>query len=200
MHRPSDRCPGCGVDPTRRRLLQLTAGTAVAGLAGCGGGGSTTVPAPIALDGRKQCDVCGMVIEDHPGPNGQIFFDDHSPSGHDNPAWFDALTDLFSYLFEKETLDWKPVVTYVTDYSTVDYSIEDHEDTTYIESFVAAETFAAADEVVYVIESGVNGAMGPDLIPFSDPEEAATFSETHGGTIIEYEAIDQSMIARAMRG
>lgn len=192
-------CSGCTGRLTRRAFVRAGAVAVVGGLAGCGGAGSASTPDPIALSGRKQCDVCGMVIEDHPGPTGQIFFEDNSPADHENPAWFDALTELFSYRFEKTDLGWTPAATYVTDYSAVDYEIDRQDGTAYIESFVAADTFAAADGLDYVAGSPINGAMGPDLIPFSEPAEAEAFAAEHGGEVVAYDAIDRALVARAMR-
>ncbi len=169
-------------------------------LAGCGGSGSSSTPDPVSLGGRKQCDVCGMVIEDHPGPNGQTFYKNHSPEGHDNPARFDALTELFTYHFEKTSLGWEVAAMYVTDYSGVDFTIDEQDGTKYISSFVAPDTFAPASDLVYVINSPVQGAMGPDLIPFSAETDATAFAKTHGGQVISYDEIDQATVAKAMRG
>ena len=169
-------------------------------LAGCGGSGSSSTPDPVSLGERKQCDVCGMVIEDHPGPNGQTFYKNHSPEGHDNPARFDALTELFTYHFEKTSLGWEVAAMYVTDYSGVDFTVDEQDGTKYISSFVVPDTFAPASDLVYVINSPVQGAMGPDLIPFSAETDATAFAKTHGGQVISYDEIDQATVAKAMRG
>ncbi|MFB6352582.1 MAG: nitrous oxide reductase accessory protein NosL [Halobacteriales archaeon] len=180
-------------------MLGGLAAAGVASLAGCLGGptGDEPVPDPVALDGGKQCDVCGMVIADHPGPNGQIFYRDHAPEGHDNPAWFDSVKEQFAYHFEKQRFDWEALVVYATDYSAVDYRLFTERDTTYISCHVEPGSFADAADLVYVVGSEVHGAMGPDLIPFGDRADATAFSGDHGGEVLAYDDIDASTLARA---
>lgn len=38
------------------------------------------------------------------------------------------------------------------------------------------------------------GGMGPDLMPFSDTDEAEAFADEHGGRTIEYDDIDRSLV------
>ncbi|MDY7082220.1 MAG: nitrous oxide reductase accessory protein NosL [Halobacteria archaeon] len=83
---------------SRREIIKMGGLVAGTGLAGCMGMAdkdsnrdSGDIPDPIALSGGKQCDVCGMVIGKHPGPNAQIFYRENSPEEHPNPAWFDSL-------------------------------------------------------------------------------------------------------------
>lgn len=184
---------------SRRGFVQLAAVSVAGSLAGCGGSRPSSTPEPVSLGDGRQCDVCGMVIQDHPGPAGQIFYSTHSPEGHANPAWFDTVTELFSYHFAKTSLDWEAASMYVTDYSTVDYSIDEHDGTKYISSFVYPESFAPASDLVFVTNSAVQGAMRTDLLPFSVAADAASFVDTHGGEVIGYGDIDQAAIAKAMR-
>lgn len=188
---------GFPVDPNRRRLLVLGGGLAVASLAGCTGGGNGSIPDPVSLAGGLQCDQCGMVIEMHPGPNGQVFYPEHSPEGHENPARFDSVKAcLFPYKLEHERLDWEATAVYATDYSSVEYALRREGATTYISSHVAAETFARAADLVYVVGSDVEGAMGPDFLPFSEPADAESFVAEHGGEVVEYGDIDEGLIGR----
>lgn len=137
-----------------------------------------------------------MVIADHPGPNGQIFYRNHTPEGHDNPAWFDSVKELFSYRFEKQRFDWEAEVVYATDYSTVDYSLTTERGTTYISSPVEPASFADASDLVFVVGSEVHGAMGPDLIPFSARADATAFSDEHGGEVVNYADVDAGTLER----
>ena len=193
-HAPGpDHAPSLG----RRRLLALGGGVAAASLAGCLGGGTGSAPDPVGLSGGLQCDECGMVIEMHPGPNGQIFYRDRSPEGHENPARFDSLKScLFPYKLAHERLDWEAAAVYVTDYSAVDYELGEEGGTTYVSSHVAADAFASAADLVYVVESEVEGAMGPDFLPFSDDGEADAFAADHGGQVVAYDEIDEGLIGR----
>ena len=196
------RCPG-HPEPARagrREVLKAGGALASVGLAGCLGersGGPTAAPDPVALSGGLQCDVCGMVIGKHPGPNGQIFYREQRPEGHDNPARFDSLKQcLLPYRLEHERLDWTASAVYVTDYSAVEYSLQTEGGETYISSHVEPGSFAPAEELVYVVESDVQGAMGPDFVPFSSRSDAESFAAEQGGELVEYGEIDEGLIGR----
>lgn len=138
-----------------------------------------------------------MVIEEHPGPNGQIFYRDHAPETHDNPAWFESLRGcLFPYYFEKERLDWAVDAIYVTDYSSIDYEISESGGDRFISSDTEPGTFADATELTFVVGSSVNGSMGPEFIPFSDDGDAETFVEEHGGELVTFDDIDPELLER----
>lgn len=177
----------------------VTAGSLLAvGLAGCS---STDEPAAtpdaIAISAGQMCDECGMVIRNHPGPNGEIFYDENAPDGHDNPARFDSLRGcLFPYLFEHERSDWDALVVYVTDYSRVDYSLSTEMGDTYISSHAAADSFVAASDATFVVGSDVYGAMGRDFVPFSERTDAESFANERGGKLVSFDSIDPAMLAR----
>ncbi|WP_018257552.1 nitrous oxide reductase accessory protein NosL [Halomicrobium katesii] len=174
------------------------------GLSGClgltGDQSSRPVPDPVDLSGSKTDDQGGMVIGNHGGPNGQIFYKEHSPEDHENPAWFHTLTfGLFPYYFEHERRGWKATVIYVTDYSTVDYSIRTGKNQTSISAPTAPETFADATEMTYVVESDVSGGMGPALLPFSVPDDAEAFIGNHGGRTVTFDEITSRFISEYKR-
>lgn len=174
--------------PVRRRTLLAT--TALA-LAGCLGEDDEPVeaPDPVSLDEGQTCDSCGMVIEEHPGPNGEIFYEGDRPEGRDGPAWFCAIQCLNTYHAEKTRLGWEPIVTYVTDYSSVDYEITDREEGQYISSHPEADAFADADGVQVVTDTSVEGAMGFTPVPFSVSEDAEAFADEFDGTVVEWDAV-----------
>lgn len=174
----------------RRRMLGLIGAAAVGTTAGCLGGEST--PEPVDLDEGQSCDECGMVIEDHPGPTGQIFFESNSPDDRDGPAWFCSTVCTYSYRFDRVDEGWSPVVTYLTDYSTVDYQVTGEKDI--ISAHLEAEAHASASELTVVIRSDVTGAMGDALVPFSDEAEATEFADTYGGETIEAAEISRELI------
>lgn len=191
------------INPQSRRSVLGTLGTiAVAAAAGCSGGGATQqpIPDPIALDGGKQDDQGGMVIGEHFGPNGQIFYRNNSPEGHDNPAWFHTLTaGLFPYYFEHQRLGWDAVAIYVTDYSRVDYNLDTEAGKTYISTHTEADTFGFANEMTYVAGSEVLGGMGKELIPFSEDADAEVFVDEHGGSRVEFEVITAEWLGEYLR-
>jgi nitrous oxide reductase accessory protein NosL len=152
----------------RTFVAALTADGIAGGLSGCFGvsdsGDDGSVPDPVDLSGNKVDDEGGMQIEPHGGPNGQIYYADNSPDGHDNPAWFHTLSHgLFPYHFDRLEEGWDPEVIYVTDYSSIDHELIDREGGTYMPSPTAPDTFADAEGLTYVIESEVLGGMGAGI-------------------------------------
>jgi nitrous oxide reductase accessory protein NosL len=165
----------------RRQFVYLLTG-AVVGTAGCGSGSET--PEPVGLSGGKNCDQCGMVIEQHPGPVGQTYYEADRPEGRDGPAWFCSSVCAYRYRFDAIDRDWTPVVTYLTDYSGVDYTVQSG-DRQFISAHLDKESFERTANLEVVIDSGVEGAMGPALIPFGDGGDARSFAEAHGGDVID---------------
>jgi len=194
---------GCShhhANPSRRAVLLGGAGLAV-GLAGCLGddgsdGSDAAAPDPVTLTQTDQCDVCGMVIPNHPGPVAEIFYADRQPSGHDNPAHFCSTWEAFSYDFERRDRDWERTAFYVTDYSDVDYDLVTDAGDTLISTHVDASAFASATAVTFVVGSEIKGAMGRDLIGFSDPGEAEQFRSDHGGELATFDEITEATIGQ----
>ncbi|WP_416841598.1 nitrous oxide reductase accessory protein NosL [Haloferax sp. DFSO52] len=183
--------------PTRRRYLTVT-GFAVAGaLAGClGDGRDAEVPRPIALTGHKQCDHCGMVIEEHPGPAGQLFYEDTKPEAHDNPARFCSAWETFANKFHREGDGWTVSSGYLTDYSSVEYELFDKGGSTFISAHLDSEAFGPIEDLFYAVGTDIKGSMGTDLIPFSDEADADAFAEEYGGTVYTADDISRDLIAQ----
>lgn len=190
-------CHRCG-RPTRRQVLAgVAAGTA--SLAGCSGGdgdAAAKIPGPVALSNADTCELCGMVVPEHPGPSAEIFYRQHTPSGHPNPAVFDSIKEAFQYDFGRQNRDWQRVVLYVTDYSTVDYELIERKGRKLISAHVAAEAFANAREVTFVADSAVEGSMGKDLIAFSAKNDARSFQEENGGKLFALKDVTPDLLAQ----
>ncbi|WP_207586722.1 nitrous oxide reductase accessory protein NosL [Halomontanus rarus] len=195
--RNTNRLETEGVDPrSRRRFLFGVAIASTAGLAGCLGGerderdGTTSAdPDPIALTGGLACDACGMVIEEHYGPAGQAVYADGRPEGREGPARFDSVAELLVSLEEADARGWETHAVFVTDYSRVDYELDVRDGTPYVSTHAEADAFADVQEVHFVVDSDVHGAMGPDSVPFTDPEDADSFADEHGGTVLEWDEL-----------
>jgi copper chaperone NosL len=177
-----------------RRHVLAGGAAAAAGLAGCSLSGSGEAPEPIALTAEYQCDVCGMVIPNHPGPVAQIFYADEEPSDHDNPARFCSAWEAFQYNFERQDRGWSVSAFYVTDYSAVDYEIKESGGDTLISSHPDADAFVAAEDVTFVVGSEVKGAMGQDLIPFSDRGDAESFQEKYDGQLAGFDGVTRETV------
>lgn len=187
---PSSRRSALGRTTLHRRTLVGV--IASAGLAGCLGGFSED-PEPIALTGQRECDNCGMIVSDHPGPVGQIYFSDDDPEGG-RPGQFCSSTCAYTYRFEQEDAGRTVEVMYLTDYSIVDQEVREEGGDVLFSSHVEADAFAAIDGLTVVAGSDVVGAMGPELIPFSDEGDVESFQETYGGEAFAATAVDRTLL------
>jgi copper chaperone NosL len=170
-----------------------------AGCLGAFSGESESKPDPIALSGTKKDDQGGMIIGDHGGPNGQIFYENNEPEGHDNPAWFHTLTyGLFPYYHEHEEMGWTATAVYVTDYSIVEFEAPSSGSFT-LPAPTEAETFGDATEMAYVVESAARGGMGPAIVPFSKQSDADSFVAAHGGELLSFEDISLEFVRTYQR-
>jgi copper chaperone NosL len=181
----------------RRTVLAGASAGAAASVAGCLGGDGDAAPAAIAIKDAASCDVCGMVISKHPGPAGEIYWADAAPENRDPPFWFDALKQcFFPHYFEGVDAGRELSAAYVTDYSAVDYAVSTEDGETYISSHTAADAFAPAKSVSYVVESDVTGAMGPDFVPFSDASDADAFAAEYGGSVVDFEDVTPTLAGK----
>ncbi|WP_265109730.1 nitrous oxide reductase accessory protein NosL [Halosolutus halophilus] len=171
---------------SRRRVLTGTGAVAAAGLVGCLGaddGGHESPAGPIALTDGQSCDVCGMTIADHYGPAGQLFYADGKPEDRDGPARFDSVGELLTFHAERVARGWELRDAFVTDYSSVEYALTKRDGVIYISSHVEVGAFADATTLDYVVDSGVEGAMGDAIVPFADRGDAEAFVTVHDGEI-----------------
>jgi copper chaperone NosL len=183
--------------PSVGRRHVLIAGTAVlASLAGCGSGDGD-VPDPVTLTTDDSCEVCGMVIPNHPGPSTEVFYADQQPSGHDNPARFDSTWEAFQYDFDR---DWTVEAFYVTDYSTVEWSLSEAGGDRLISTHPDASAFVEAEDVTFVVGSEIKGAMGRDLIAFSERADAESFRDDHGGSVAGFDEVSPETVAQLGQG
>ncbi|MFC7078112.1 nitrous oxide reductase accessory protein NosL [Haloarcula halophila] len=183
----SERTPG----PTRRQVL---AGTAtLLALAGCQSGGNTAEPVTIAAD--DNCDQCGMVISEHPGPVGQTYYRDNTPTAQDAPARFCSTTCTYRHRFAKEQQGWTPTTTYLTDYSAVDYDLRTEGMATVLSHHLGASAFAPLSALTVVANSDVEGAMGTAIVPFGDSGDAESFVKEYGGQTLPAEDIQRELVS-----
>ena len=184
-------------ETTRRVFLAGTAAGGVAILAGCIG--DEDVPDPITLSDQS-CEECNMVINQHPGPVGQAFYDDiqelvGEDRDEDDPAWFCSTTCAYHFVFEQEGMGHEPQVIYITDYSEVDWEVVGEDDASQISAHLEAEHFADVTDLTLVADSDLEGAMGGSIIGFSDGDDAADFMEEHGGVEITHDDVDRELLS-----
>ncbi|TYL37997.1 nitrous oxide reductase accessory protein NosL [Natronococcus pandeyae] len=184
---------------TRRTVLVGSALTGITAVAGClGDDGDADVPDPTTIESEQVCDNCTMDIVDYPGPVGQSFYEDPEEIlDTDRPAQFCSTRCTYAFRFDHEA-DHEPLVTYVTDYSSVDYTIDTDGDDPEISSHVEAESFAPISELTLVVDSEVEGAMGASMIGFSDADDAADFEAEYGGDRYEHDEVTQELLTSLM--
>jgi nitrous oxide reductase accessory protein NosL len=177
---------------SRRRLLAgVGAGLSLAA-AGCLGEETASIT-PISLDGERACDQCGMIIEDHPGPVGQIHFEDDGPEGG-RPGQFCSSTCTYRYRFDAEAEGRTVAAAFLTDYSAVDYEAFEEGSDTMFSSHVEREAFARVTALTVVARSEVVGSMGPELIPFSEAGDVDAFVEEYGGEPMPATDVERSTL------
>ncbi|WP_336338407.1 nitrous oxide reductase accessory protein NosL [Haloarcula brevis] len=175
---------------TRRNLLVGTA--SVVSLSGCLG--TSEERGPVNIERGASCDQCGMVIDQQPGPVGQTYYRDNAPEGHDPPARFCSTVCTYRHRFAKAQSGWAPAVTFLTDYSAVDYEVRSDGGTTVISRHEEVEAFAPTGELTVVANSDVEGSMGTAIVPFSDSADARSFAEAHGGQTLPAEEIPRELV------
>lgn len=177
---------------TRRHVVAATTGVTF-GLAGCLGDNGGDTPAAVTLPEDAACDVCGMVISQHPGPTAEMFYADQRPGDHNNPGRFDSTWEAFQFDFEHES--WSREAFYVTDYSGIDYEIRTDGEEQAISTHYDAASFVDATTVTFVADSSVLGAMGADLIGFTEEEDAESFQAEYGGDMVTIDEVTPELLS-----
>lgn len=170
---------------SRRQLILSASAGIMVPLAGCLGEDAEVDTDPIDLGGGFSCVVCGMEIGAHYGPAVQAFYENGSGDG-ERPVAFDSLYEFINYDNEQELRRNDRLAAYATDYSVVDFDLEVHEDEVFISTHVASGAFAPVADLLYVVDSDLRGAMGPDAMPFSERDLAESITADHGGRVVEW--------------
>jgi len=177
---------------SRRRLLAgVGAGLSLAA-AGCLGDESASIT-PVSLDGERACDQCGMIIADHPGPVGQIHFEDDEPEGG-RPGQFCSSTCTYTYRFDAAGRGTnRPGGVPHRLLARRSGGVSGGSDTMF-SSHVEREAFSRMIDLTVVARSEVVGAMGPELISFGEEEDVESFVEEYGGEPMAAEDVDRGTL------
>jgi len=147
-------------------------------LTACGDEQASAPPAPAELTRGAVGHYCGMIVEDHDGPKGQIHLE-----SRDEPLWFTSVRDTIAFTMLPEEPDDITAI-YVHDIGTAESW--DHP---------SYDTWINAIKAFYVIGSSRRGGMGaPEPVPFSDRDAAAAFSAEYGGEIVTFDEIPRDYI------
>ena len=121
---------------------------------------------------------CGMVLNDHAGPKGQIFV-----RGRAGPVWFSSIKQVFAYTMLPEEPKGLLAV-YVNDMATAG-----------ADGAPDPAVWIDARQAYYVIEGGYIGGMGAeDAMPFSDQARAQDFARRHGGRVAAFSEVPERYV------
>lgn len=148
-------------------------------LSACGGDEpDAPPPAPQAVSADAVGHYCGMMLQGHAGPKGQIFV-----KGRAAPVWFSSIKQVFAYTRLPEEPKGLAAI--------------------YVNDMAAAGPDGAADQTAwvdarqafYVIGSRFVGGMGAeDAMPFSDQARAQAFAQTHGGQVVRFADVPEDYV------
>jgi copper chaperone NosL len=129
------------------------------------------MPAPQAMTADATGYYCGMLLNEHGGPKGQILV-----RGTKSPFWFSSVRDTMNFLrLPEEPKDIGAV--YVSDMAKAPSWDKPGE-----------LNWIAAADAVYVVGSNQQGGMGgAEAIPFGARQAAAAFAAEHGGKVVSFE-------------
>lgn len=149
-------------------------------LVGCSGGDETIAVAPPAQEVSIDAvgHYCGMNLDEHAGPKGQIFV-----NGRKNPVWFTTIKQMFAYTILPEEPKGISAI-YVQDMGRATNWMQPE-----------AGLWIDGRNAFYVIESQFIGGMGAeDALPFSDEAKAQDFARKNGGRVLAFEDVPENYI------
>lgn len=139
-----------------------------------------TPPAPLEITSETTGHFCGMGLNEHAGPKGQIFVADRK-----DPYWFVSVRETLA--FTKLPEEPKNIVAiYVNDMGKA-ANWDRPEPGTWID----------AKRAWYVIGSKRRGGMDEnEAVPFGDESKARKFAADNGGTLVRFAEIPDDYVLR----
>jgi copper chaperone NosL len=152
---------------------------AAAFLAGCERD-EAAAPVPVAVEIPAEAvgHYCGMLVNAHEGPKGQIHL-----ASRDQPVWFTSVRDTIAFSrLPEEPRDIRAI--YVSDMArSKHYEQPD------------PNAWVDAREAWFVVGSEMRGGMGaPEAVPFSDAQSAEAFRARHGGRVLKLADIPDAYV------
>ncbi|SDU92662.1 nitrous oxide reductase accessory protein NosL [Pseudomonas mucidolens] len=135
---------------------------------------STASNEPVAFHPGDECHVCGMVINDFPGPKGQVMEQGAAKK-------FCSTAEMIGWWLQPEN-HHENAGLYVHDMGRSHWDTPD--DTHLIDAKTA----------VYVIGTGLKGAMGVVLASFADEAVAHQVAADTGGRVLRFSEIDLALL------
>jgi copper chaperone NosL len=144
-------------------------------LGGCQGKNESAVPVPVEVDARTTCSLDGMLLNDYPGPKGQLFYADASA-----PEFFCDTIELLHVLRAPEQVRAIKAV-YVQDMAQANWD-------------APSGHWIDARQALYVLGSKKRGSMGATLASFAQEADARRFIEQEGGQLLRFSEIKADMV------
>jgi copper chaperone NosL len=136
------------------------------------------LPPPVEVTAEATGHYCGMLLNAHEGPKGQIHL-----ASRAQPIWFTSVRDTVAFTrLPEEPRDIRAI--YVSDMArSRSYEQPD------------AGAWVEAHQAWFVIGSAMRGGMGaPEAVPFSDAGAAASFRDRHGGQVVRLAEISDAYV------
>ncbi|MBF0602483.1 MAG: nitrous oxide reductase accessory protein NosL [Nitrospirae bacterium] len=131
-----------------------------------------TLPPPKEPAPGTMGYYCGMTLEEHPGPKGQIWV-----TGEKNALWFSSVADAFSYL-KLEGITRPVAAFYVHDMGRADWDQPQ------------PGTWIRAESAFFSVGGRRTGGMGAtEIVPFATQDQADIFSRQYGGRVKNYQEV-----------
>ncbi|MDM8350264.1 nitrous oxide reductase accessory protein NosL [Pseudomonas sp. sp1636] len=135
---------------------------------------------PVAFHEADECHVCGMIINDFPGPKGQAV-------DKTGVKKFCSAAEMLGWWLQPENRIGTAKL-YVHDMGRSEWAKPD--DSHLID---ATQAFY----VVGLADSGLKGAMGAVLASFADEAAAQKLAASHGARVLRFDEIDQGVLQQA---
>jgi copper chaperone NosL len=142
-------------------------------IAGCTAQPGTVQPQEITK--ATVCSLDGMLLMDHPGPKGQVHYDQGPPD------FFCDTKEMFAIYLRPEQRK-RVVGVFTQDMGKADWSRpEGH--------------WIDAKAAFYVFGSTLHGSMGPTVASFAREEDAQAFAKKNGGRVLRFENVTLDLVA-----
>ncbi len=129
---------------------------------------------PVAFHSSDECHVCGMAINDFPGPKGEAV-------EQNSVKKFCSTAELIGWWLQPENQHLSAKL-YVHDMGRSEWAKPD-------DNYLIDATTA-----YYVIGTKLKGAMGVVLASFADEQAAKQLAEQEGGRVLRFAEIDQHVL------
>lgn len=162
-----------------RTVSKLLVALVLLGVTACSDDVAVEIPQPQTLTREAIGYFCGMIIADHAGPKGQIIL-----QGKSQALWFSSVRDTLAFTRLPEETD--PVgAIYVTDMSgTASWEKPGN------------DAWIDIQDAVFVTGTARRGGMGaPEVVPFSNRQDAQAFAAQYGGQVLTLDEIpDEALL------